>query len=912
MALNSAKMRPPSRDMHFDDLPDPLLAQLFACVPARHRRRLPLVCRRWRAVCDAHPITWQEVYLDFPKIEANGKLYKWCVERRAGIQRLKVVTNTEDDWLAVHLVLGVLAASLQRLTVRGRGSGVGMQSVAWLSILSRLKALDLQYDDTDIIENCAVLPVGLEELTLRCWKWNRVGWLPPSLPRLADLRRLRVHGLALPLTEVLGADTLLYLTSLTKLEHLELKSGHINALPAGFTALRALTGLSLLYTSVLADNGLRPLAGLTALRELDLSESAVTSLRFVTNMTGLRRLAVPGNDISVLPEGRYLQSLQYLDISCNSLLDLPSQLTECTGLEVLRMDNNPFPAGDDTPLMLAHGPAFLRQLMTGNPYLREVTISKGSLLKLSHAQLRTSFPQVLLTEVGKRGEGTLRDHVENNQYSSSDDGGSSSSSSSDGMSDWGSDADHTGSDEEEWSSEEDAGEADLEGGEEDAGEADLEGGEEDDEADGEAGSEGDDLGGDHDARAEMDAINGRPARRAMGTAGRPAPLLTLPDSLLVHLFNLLAPAERQNIIPLVCRRLRVLANTASSLWEQVHLALPHDFQQTISTAHLYQFFVRREGAVRSLHVEMSSGAAWPTVVAVLGVVGRSLHDLRIAGDTQECQVPGCTAPWLELVPNLLSLELDEAVDHSIAEARFPQSLTRLELSYCGDEGLYTVPANLERCTQLHTLALQSAMFDNELTLDRLAACKTIEHLDLSNCCLARVPPVLARLPRLTSLTLNENDGLGAAAALAPLSLLTGLKTLEMRECRLPAVPASVTALTSLQCLLLGYNHMTERPPIPAGPYLAGLRVLAMSDARGLQDDQPFDLLVEPLAAAGRLEVLRINRCMGLQLSIEDVGALLEGKPHFRKLEFTADMLSDPEDLVQLRRRFPRVTFKAVE
>jgi hypothetical protein len=54
------------------------------------------------------------------------------------------------------------------------------------------------------------------------------------------------------------------------------------------------------------------------------------------------------------------------------LLDLPSQLTECTGLELLRMDNNSFAAGDDTPLMLAHGPAFLRQLMTGNPYLRYV------------------------------------------------------------------------------------------------------------------------------------------------------------------------------------------------------------------------------------------------------------------------------------------------------------------------------------------------------------------------------------------------------------------------------------------------------------------------------------------------------------------------------------------------------------
>jgi hypothetical protein len=62
------------------------------------------------------------------------------------------------------------------------------------------------------------LPAGLEELTLRGWKWSRVMRLPPSLPRLADLRRLRVHGLAWPLAEVPGANSLLYLTSLTKLE----------------------------------------------------------------------------------------------------------------------------------------------------------------------------------------------------------------------------------------------------------------------------------------------------------------------------------------------------------------------------------------------------------------------------------------------------------------------------------------------------------------------------------------------------------------------------------------------------------------------------------------------------------------------------------------------------------------------
>lgn len=389
--------------------------------------------------------------------------------------------------------------------------------------------------------------------------------------------------------------------------------------------------------------------------------------------------------------------------------------------------------------------------------------------------------------------------------------------------------------------------------------------------------------------------------------------LDLPDGALVHLFKLLAPAERQAVIPLVCRRFRALANSAGDLWEQVHLAFPADFQQTISLARVFHYFVRREGALRTLHIELSTAAAWPAIQAVLGVVGRNLEHLRIAGETKECQAPGCTAPWLELVPNLLSLELDQAVDHSIADARFPAGLTRLELSYCGDEGLYAIPSNLGQCTQLHTLALDCALLDSDLALERLAACTTLEHLDLSNCCLSSVPAVLAQLPRLTNLTLNENEGLGAEpGALAPLSTLTNLEVLEMRECGLKAVPSSVTALTSLQSLLLGYNNMTARPCIPVGPYLTGLRVLAMSDARGFQDDTPLDLLLEPLGAAHQLEVLRINRCLGVQLNIEEVEQLLASKPQFRKLEFTEDMLSDPRDLQELRRRHPEVNFKAVD
>jgi len=74
-------------------------------------------------------------------------------------------------------------------------------------------------------------------------------------------------------------------------------------------------------------------------------------------------------------------------------------------------------------------------------------------------------------------------------------------------------------------------------------------------------------------------------------------------------------------------------------------------------------------------------------------------------------------------------------------------------------------------------------------------------LDLSNCCLTRVPPVLATLPRLTSLTLNDNDSLGASGeALAPLSLLTSLQVL---GCVLVCMLAKLLGQTHLLDACLG-------------------------------------------------------------------------------------------------------------
>lgn len=239
----------------------------------------------------------------------------------------------------------------------------------------------------------------------------------------------------------------------------------------------------------------------------------------------------------------------------------------------------------------------------------------------------------------------------------------------------------------------------------------------------------------------------------------------LPDSTWVAVLRLLPPLERRVVVPLVCKRFAALAAASTDLWQQVQLSIPADFRQSVSMPDLYAWFVRREGLVRSLHVSIGTDDAWAPLLALLGVAGRGLEHLRVAGDGQSCAVAGCTAPWLALTPNLRSLELDDVCDHSIGEARWPPGapppphpplhacsaawmrsspgfaamaastngsrqqpapqcmrrlfagrslcsasapraahalaacswaagLTRLELSYCGEEGLYSIPTHV--------------------------------------------------------------------------------------------------------------------------------------------------------------------------------------------------------------------------
>lgn len=161
----------------------------------------------------------------------------------------------------------------------------------------------------------------------------------------------------------------------------------------------------------------------------------------------------------------------------------------------------------------------------------------------------------------------------------------------------------------------------------------------------------------------------RASRRMAGSRAMHS-LAALPQAALLAIARLLPPLERRTVLPLVCKRFAALA-AASDLWEQVQLSLPADFAQTLSVAALYAWFVARAGQVRSLHVDMSGEAAWAPLLAVLGVVGRGLQHLRLAGDGAACALPGCTAPWLALTPNLHSLELDEVCDAAVADALWP-------------------------------------------------------------------------------------------------------------------------------------------------------------------------------------------------------------------------------------------------
>lgn len=410
-------------------------------------------------------------------------------------------------------------------------------------------------------------------------------------------------------------------------------------------------------------------------------------------------------------------------------------------------------------------------------------------------------------------------------------------------------------------------------------------------------------------------------RAANGGAVSTAGIQSLPESALINIWQHIPTSrnkvENRHALPLVCRRWwRIMRSAAavSALWTDLDVTLPaYSSLKKFPLEGLYRWIMLYGSRVNNLILEINCRECWLPANALLGLLGPRLTSLRIYSDNDDTQAfePKSNAPWLALLPRLQSLELEGVVDITVERGRFPRQLTHVALNGCGQTGLHRVPEVLTRLTNLRSLSLQ--FLDPGADLEGLAALTNLERLDLSNCSLREVPAELRELTKLTSLTLNNNEDLGGKVNDDRVSTLADLKSLavlEMRDCALKSVPYAVTGLRSLRTLLLGYNDLTNDVIIPPGPYLSSLELLAMSDSIP-EPVSVLDMLVKPLAKATSLQVLRINRNWGLTLSTAVTAALLKGKPHFKKLEYSEDMGIDL-DVAKLRKVFPGVTFKVVE
>lgn len=69
------------------------------------------------------PAPLRQITACLPKTSRLPRRYKWLLPRRGCVRGLTLITETEEDWLAAHLVLGLVATGLERLVVRAGREG---------------------------------------------------------------------------------------------------------------------------------------------------------------------------------------------------------------------------------------------------------------------------------------------------------------------------------------------------------------------------------------------------------------------------------------------------------------------------------------------------------------------------------------------------------------------------------------------------------------------------------------------------------------------------------------------------------------------------------------------------------------------------------------------------------------------
>jgi len=146
--------------------------------------------------------------------------------------------------------------------------------------------------------------------------------------------------------------------------------------------------------------------------------------------------------------------------------------------------------------------------------------------------------------------------------------------------------------------------------------------------------------------------------------------------------------------------------------------------------------------------------------------------------------------------------------------QFPRSLTFLSLS--NNRDLTYMPQIIEQLSDLQFLDISNINFsrlnDSEKSIINFKFPKLIEHIDLENTRISKIPKYLYSLPKLKYLILNNNFiGKFKISKKSPiLTDLPLLESLELKSNQLKQVPSQISSLPSLENLNLKLNKLTSR------------------------------------------------------------------------------------------------------
>jgi hypothetical protein len=242
--------------------------------------------------------------------------------------------------------------------------------------------------------------------------------------------------------------------------------------------------------------------------------------------------------------------------------------------------------------------------------------------------------------------------------------------------------------------------------------------------------------------------------------------------------------------------------------------------------------------------------------SALAALTRLRSVLLVAPRDSMCQ-PLTIGPGMSKLAALQELQVESRVDRLPADLWSCLHLTRLDLDLGHSAGLPAAPAGPS---------------------NGAAVLPALRELRLARCRLqgGALPQALCQLSTLCRLEVLS-CGLASSAAHAGLpdgfSRLTQLEHLSLEANALCALPPALCTLSALRHLDLSCNQLAWLPP---GPYLRPLETLLLSANRLAQ--------VPPvLAEAASLEVLDLSSNPALELSRQDVQAILSRMPRLSLL-----------------------------